>query len=246
MRHHEREAVLQCVIKTAAGRIPIIAGCGVPSTAETIDLVRQAKDHGMAAALIVSPSYVKPTARGLKAHFQAVHEAVDLPIIIYNNPGRSVVDLSIDLIGELSQLPRMVGLKDSHPDMSRVIGLRRLVPADFSLLCGDDIFTTAYLANGGHGCISVSANVSPRLCQQLMQAWQEKDLDRFMTLRDQLDVIHRALLTEVNPTTIKYAVSYLGRCQNEVRLPLTPVLPETERIIQEALGGGHERQRQQL
>jgi 4-hydroxy-tetrahydrodipicolinate synthase len=218
-----------------AARVPVIVGCSAPGTAEAIIMAQHAKDLGATAALVMTPSYVKPSSQGVYAHFQAIHDAVDIPIIVYNNPGRAIVDLSIELIGKLAQLPRIVGLKESHPDISRVIALRRLVPQDFALLAGDDLYASAFLANGGHGCVSVAANVTPRLCHELMTAWFARDLDRFFHLRDQLDPLYRALAAETNPTTIKFAVSQVGYCQNELRLPLLPVALQTEALIKEAL-----------
>jgi 4-hydroxy-tetrahydrodipicolinate synthase len=231
----EWQFVLRQVVAVAAGRVPILAGCGTPSTAETLMLAQHAQELGAAAALIMAPYYVRPSQQGIYEHFRTIHEAVDLPIILYNNPGRASVDLSVDLIGQLSQLPRIVGLKECHTDISRVIALRRLVPQDFALLSGDDLVASAYLANGGHGCISTAANVAPRLCQELMTAWFARDIDRFAQLRDQLDPLYRSLAAETNPMPIKFAVAQLGYCQSEVRLPLLPTSTPTQALIKEAL-----------
>jgi 4-hydroxy-tetrahydrodipicolinate synthase len=231
----EWQSVLRQVVTVAAGRVPVLAGCGTPGTAETIMLVQHAQELGAAAALIMAPYYVKPSQQGIYEHFRTIHETVDLPIIVYNNPGRATVDLSVELIGQLAQLPRIVGLKECHTDISRVIALRRLVPQDFALLAGDDLVASAYLANGGHGCISATANVAPSLCQELIAAWFKKDRDRFIQLRDQLDPLHRSLAAETNPTPVKFAVAQLGYCQDEVRLPLLPVSAQTQALIKDAL-----------
>jgi len=231
----EWQSVVRMIVTAAAGRVPVIAGCGTPGTAETLMLVRNAEELGAAAAMIMTPYYVRPSLQGVYEHFQTVHDDVELPIIVYNHPGRAVVDLPVEFIGELSQLPRIVGLKECHSDISRVIALRRLVPEGFSLLSGDDLVASAYLANGGHGCISTAANVVPRLCQELMTAWFDRDLDRFAQLRDQLDPLYRSLLTDTNPTPIKFAVSQLGFCQNELRLPLLPASAQIQARIKESL-----------
>lgn len=231
----EWQSVLRKVVTVAAGRVPVIAGCSAPGTAEALVLVQQAQELGAAAALIMVPYYVKPSSQGIHTHFRTIHDATELPLIVYNNPARAIVDMSVELIGQLSQLPRIVGLKECHPDISRVIALRRVVPANFALLSGDDVVASAYLANGGQGCISTAANVAPRLSQELMVAWYEKDLERFAQLRDQLNILHYALLAETNPVSIKCAVAQLGHCRNELRLPLLPASSQTQGLIKEAL-----------
>lgn len=235
LTYEERHQLLHDAVLVADKRVPIIAGCGSPGTAEGIGLVRQAKDIGVDAALIVSPYYVKPSQQGLYEHFFQIHDAVDLPLILYNNPGRTCVDMSLELIARLAKLPRIVGLKDSNADVSRVIALRRMIAGDFSLLSGDDPLAAAYLANGGNGCISVTANAAPHLCQQLMTSWFHRDLDHFAMVRDQLDILNRALSIETNPITIKCAVAELGYCQNEIRAPLLPASAQSQQLIREAL-----------
>lgn len=235
LTYDERHNILQDVISAANKRIPIIAGCGAPSTAECIGLVRQAKEIGASAALVVSPYYVKPSQQGQYEHFFQIHEAVDLPLILYNNPARTSVDMSLDLVAQLAELPRIVGLKDSNPDVSRAIGLRRMITRSFALLSGDDPLAAAYLANGGHGCISVTANVAPHFCHQLMSSWFHRDLDHFAMMRDQLDILNRALSSETNPIPIKCAVAELGYCRNELRLPLLPASSQTQQLLRQTL-----------
>ncbi|MEI8295607.1 MAG: 4-hydroxy-tetrahydrodipicolinate synthase [Alphaproteobacteria bacterium] len=232
----EWQSVLRQVVTVAAGRVPVLAGCGMTGTAETIMLAQYAKELGAKAALIMTPCDVKPSQQGVYEHFRKISDTVHIPIIVYNNPGRAVVDLSVELIGRLAQLPRIVGLKDSHVDTSRVIALRRLVPQDFALLAGDDLFASAFLANGGHGCISITANVAPLLFKEFVATWFVRDIDRFMQLRDQLDPLYRALTAETNPVPIKFAMSHLGACHNELRLPLLPASAQTQDLIKEALG----------
>jgi len=231
----EWQKIVSQVVAVVETRVPVIVGCSAPGTAETVMMAQYAKELGATAVSVMTPCYVKPSAQGVYEHFQAINDAVDIPIIVYNNPGRAIVDISVELAGRLAQLPRIVGFKDSHMDTSRVIALRRLVSQDFALLAGDDLYASAFLANGGHGCMSVAANVAPRLCQELMTSWFAGDLGRFFGLRDQLDPLFRALAAETNPTTIKFAVSQLGYCKNEVRLPLLPVSASTEALIKEAL-----------
>ena len=231
----EREEVIQAAIKVAAGRIPIIVGCGAPSTHEGISMVQQAEEWGAQAVLVVSPYYVKPTQVGLYQHFYLIHESTNLPIILYNNPGRSVVDLSIDLICQLAKLPKIAALKDSTLDLSRTTVLRNQLADRLSLLSGDDPTTAAYLAQGGDGCISVTANVAPALCQQLIQAWVKQDVALFQSLNQKLMPLHLALVSETNPSPVKYALSALGKSHNELRLPLMPATTETRMKVDQSL-----------
>lgn len=234
LTREERHHILSVAIHTSAGRIPIIAGCGAPSTHEAISMVKEAASLGAVAALVVTPYYVKPSQEGIYQHFAAISKASHLPIIVYNNPGRSVVDMPVSLIERLAKLPNVVGLKDSSLDLTRPIQLRQQIQKDFWLLSGDDPTVAAYLAHGGHGCISVSANVAPKLCQELVAAWHSKDLIKFAEIRDRLLPLHQALGIE-NPCSGKYGVSLLGRCQNEIRLPLTPVTGATEQLVAQAM-----------
>lgn len=231
----ERHEVLSTVLEAVNNRIPVIAGCGSASTAETLAMVQHAQSLGVAAALVVTPYYVKPMPEGVFQHFQAISQGSTLPIIIYNNPGRSVVDLSVPLIARLATLPTVVGIKDSHPDVSRPIALRQAISKPFCILSGEDGTASAFMANGGDGCISVTANVAPKLCQQMMTAWKTQDLKTFAKTRDQLMPLNTALFTETNPSGFKYAVSLLGKCHNELRLPLVPVSLSTEALVKSAM-----------
>lgn len=231
----EWELMLRTCIRASAGRLPIIAGCGTPSTAETIALVQRAEELGADAALIVTPFYVRPNATGIIKHFEQIQDVCDLPLIVYNNPGRAGVDLSVDTIIELSKMPTVIGLKDSNTDLNRLIHLRQAIEKPFSFLSGDDATTAAYLACGGHGAISVTANAAPKLMQELCDAWAHQDLETFTERRDRLAHLHAVLMRETNPTPAKFAVSCLGLCKNELRMPLIPVTSETEQMIQETL-----------
>jgi 4-hydroxy-tetrahydrodipicolinate synthase len=231
----EREQIIKCAVEAAAKRLPIIVGCGSSSTDEAIAMAKQAENLGADAILVVSPYYVKPSQMGIYQHFYAIHETVKLPIIIYNNPGRSVVDQSIDLICQLAELPRIVALKDSSSDLSRPTILRSRLGDGFSLLAGDDPITGAYLAQGGNGSISVTANVAPALCQKLIDAWRNHDIKTFQKHNEELMPLHLALGLETNPCPLHYALSSMGKIHNEVRLPLLPISSENQSKVDQAL-----------
>jgi 4-hydroxy-tetrahydrodipicolinate synthase len=230
----ERRQVLETVVTTVAGRIPVIAGCGAPSTHETLAMMVEAKGIGCDAALVVTPYYVKPTPEGIYQHFKALND-VGLPIVLYNNPGRAVTGLSVDTVVRLAELPMVIAIKDSCDDLTRVVKMRQRIHKNFSFLSGDDPIATAYMAQGGDGVVSVSANVVPRLNQQIMQAWKNKDLETFATLRDKLLMVHESMFVEASPSPIKYAVSRLGFCGPEVRLPLVPASKSAQEIVDHAL-----------
>lgn len=230
----ERRLVLATVIEAVAGRIPVIAGCGAPSTYEAQSMMLEAKELGCDAALVVTPYYVKPMPEGIYQHFKVLNE-VGLPIVLYNNPGRAVTGLSVDMVVRLSELPMVVALKDSCEDLTRVIKMRQRISKTFSFLSGDDPIATAYVAHGGDGVISVSANVMPRLCQELMSAWKNQDLKNFADLRDRLLLVHESMFVETSPSPVKYAVSKLGFCHAEVRLPLISLTESGKAVIDQAL-----------
>lgn len=230
----ERRLVLETVVAAVAGRIPVIAGCGAPSTHETLAMMTEAKEVGCEAALVVTPYYVKPTPEGVYQHFKALNE-VGLPIVLYNNPGRAVTGLTVDTVVRLSELPMVIAIKDSCEDLTRVIKMRQRITKEFSFLSGDDPIATAYMAQGGDGVVSVSANIMPRLNQQVMDAWMVKDLEAFSALRDKLLIVHEAMFVETSPSPIKYAVSRLGLCTTEVRLPLVPVTDAGKNVVDHAL-----------
>ena len=231
----ERHQVLSITLDVARTRIPVIMGCSSPSTKEAIQMVRDAEVLGAAAALVVTPYYVKPMPEGVFQHFQEIAKASSLPLIIYNHPGRTSIDLPIQLLERLATLPTVIGIKDSGTDLRRPIQLRQKISKPFCFFSGDDPTAAAYLAQGGDGWISVTANVAPQLCQEMMCAWQNKDLSTFSTIRDQLFPLHEALLGETNPSPLKFAVSLLDKCRNELRLPLIPISSTSEEEIRKAM-----------
>jgi len=233
----EHKRVIALCVEAAKGKAPVIAGSGTNSTEHTIELTRQAKAAGADAALIVCPYYNKPTQEGLFQHFKAVHDAVDLPIIIYNIPGRSVVDMSNGTMARLAKLPNIVGVKDATNDLARPLRMRGEIGAGFCLLSGEDATAVAYLAQGGDGCISVTANVAPRLCSEMHEAWQRGDVKTVREINERLISLHDALFAETSPAPVKYAASLLGRCTAEVRQPLWAILPETQQRVQQAMRG---------
>ncbi|WP_299440422.1 4-hydroxy-tetrahydrodipicolinate synthase [uncultured Rhodospira sp.] len=235
LTHDEHKRVVDLCVEAAAGRVPVIAGSGSNSTHEAIDFTRHAKQSGADAALVVTPYYNKPTQEGLYQHFKAIHDAVDLPIIIYNIPGRCVIDMSVETMARLAQLPNIVGVKDATNDLVRPLATRLAIGEDFCLLSGEDATIAAFLAQGGHGCISVTANVAPAECAALHKAWADGDLATFAALRDRLLPLHAALFVETSPGPVKYAVSLLGKCQAHTRLPLVPIKETTCVAVEAAM-----------
>ncbi|MGV8947838.1 MAG: 4-hydroxy-tetrahydrodipicolinate synthase [Candidatus Paracaedibacter sp.] len=236
----ERHQVLSATLDAARNRIPVIMGCSSASTTEVIQMVKDAKSLGATAALTITPYYVKPMPEGVFQHFQEITKASSLPLIIYNHPGRTSIDLPISLLARLAALPTVVGIKDSGSDLRRPMQLRQEIlrqgiSKPFCFLSGDDPTAGAYLANGGDGWISVTANVAPKLCQEMIKAWQTQDLQMFSMIRDQLYPLHEALLVETNPSPLKFAVSLLDKCQNELRLPLVPVSSASEEQIRKVM-----------
>jgi 4-hydroxy-tetrahydrodipicolinate synthase len=213
----------------------VIAGTGSNSTDEAISLTRHAKQAGADAALVVTPYYNKPTQAGLFAHFKAIHDAVDLPIVVYNIPGRSVVDMSVETMARLAQLPNIVGVKDATNDLARPLLTALACGEDFCQLSGEDVTALAFLANGGDGCISVTANVAPRQCADMQDAWQRGDAKGALAIHKRLTPLHRALFFETSPAPVKYAVARLGRCAPEVRLPLVPPKAPTREAVDAAM-----------
>jgi 4-hydroxy-tetrahydrodipicolinate synthase len=233
--HAEHKRVVEVCIDAADGRVPVIAGTGSNSTAEAIELTRHAKQAGAAAALVVTPYYNKPTQEGLFRHYRAIFEAVDLPIIIYNIPPRSVIDMSVETMARLAKLPNIIGVKDATADLTRPIRTRLAVGNDFCQLSGEDGTAVPFLAAGGHGCISVTANVAPALCAEMQGAWRRGDLATVMTLQDKLMPLHGALFCESNPGPVKYAASLLGRSSAETRLPLAPLSEVSKETVRRAM-----------
>jgi 4-hydroxy-tetrahydrodipicolinate synthase len=231
----EHHNIVVRTINRVKGRIPVIVGSGTNSTESTIALTRAAEHAGADAALIVTPYYNKPTQDGLFAHYRAVHDATKIPILLYNIPGRSVMDMHNDTIARLAELPRIIGIKDATADLSRPILLRsRLGPA-FCQLSGEDATAMPFLAAGGHGCISVLSNIAPSLCARLQSCWRNGNVAEAEMIRDRLAPLARALFVETSPAPVKYAASRLGLCGEEVRLPLVPASATARSAVDAAL-----------
>lgn len=223
----EISSIVDMSVAAVKGRIPVIVGTGSNSTAKTISLTEQARKAGADAALIVAPYYNKPTQDGLYAHFKAVHDSVDLPIILYNVPSRCGVEIGLDTIYRLSELPRIIGIKDAVADMARTTEIKNNAGRDFLVFSGEDALAGACLAQGGDGCISVTSNVAPALCATMQNAWKDRNIGLFQDIQARLMPLHRVLFAETSPSPVKYAAAVLGLCRDEVRLPLVPA---SERI----------------
>jgi len=237
LSHEEHKRVVEICIAVAKGRVPVIAGAGSNSTDEAIDLTRHAKEAGAAAALIVTPYYNKPTQEGMYLHFTAIADAVDLPIIIYNIPPRSVVDMTPETMGRLAKHRNIVGVKDATANLTRPLHQRRTCGEDFCQLSGEDHTALAFNAAGGVGCISVTANVAPRLCSEMQTAWMEGRLGQAMEIQNRLVPLHDALFTETSPAPVKYAASLLGKTNERCRLPLAPIMESTRTKVRAAMTG---------
>jgi 4-hydroxy-tetrahydrodipicolinate synthase len=235
LSHEEHRLVVSLTVEVARGRVPVIAGTGSNATEEAIALTRYAKQIGADAALIVAPYYNKPTQEGLYQHYKAIHDAVDLPIIVYNVPGRTIVDISIETLARLAALPNIVGVKDATGDLSRPARVRTEIGPDFCQLSGDDATALAFLAQGGVGCISVASNVAPALCAAMQDAWGRGDLAEAGKIRDALTALHHALFLETSPAPAKYAAHLLGRCLPDVRLPLVACSQATQAALAQAM-----------
>ena len=235
LSHDEHRRVVELCVEAVARRRPVIAGTGSNSTDEAISLTRHAKAAGADAALVVTPYYNKPTQEGLYAHYKAINDAVDLPIIIYNIPGRSVVDMGIETMARLAKLPNIVGVKDATADIVRPLLTRAACGAEFCQLSGEDANAVAFLAHGGQGCISVTANVAPRLCAEMQEAWRAGRPAEALAIHHRLLPLHQALFCETSPAPAKYALSRLGRCAAEVRLPLVEIAERSRERVDAAL-----------
>jgi len=235
LTHAEHRRVTELCIEVAKGKVPVIAGTGSNATEEAISLTRHAAEAGADAALVVTPYYNKPTQEGLYQHFKAISEATDIPILIYNIPGRSIVDMSVETMARVAKLPNIVGVKDATADLVRPAKTRAAIGRDFAQLSGEDATVVPFLAQGGHGCISVTSNVAPRACADLHEAWRRRDLDAVERINDRLMPLHQALFIEASPGPVKYAASLLGHCENRLRLPLVSVTPATEERVREAM-----------
>ncbi len=235
LSHNEHKKIIEETIRIADKRVPVIAGTGSNNTLEAIEYTDNAARSGADAALIVTPYYNKPTQSGLYEHFKAIAEKTKIPIIIYNIPGRSVVDMSTDTMVELSKIENIIGVKDATNDLFRPLITRKKMQNDFCYLSGEDGTALAYLAQGGHGCISVTANVAPKLCAEMHSAWQDSNIIKAQEINLKLSALHEALFIESSPGPIKYAVSLLGLCNDHTRLPLTGLKNDTKHLVKKCL-----------
>ena len=235
LSHDEHKRVVEITIDQVAGRLPVIAGTGSNSTAEAIDFTEHAKKAGADAALVVTPYYNKPTQAGLFAHYKAIVEAVDIPVLIYNIPGRCIVDMSVETMAALAELANIVGVKDSTGDMARPLLTTASCGQEFCQLTGEDANVVAFLAHGGHGAISVTANVAPRLCAELHAAWQRGDAAGALEIHRRLMPLHKTLFVETSPAPVKYAVARLGKADAEIRLPMVECSEATKQAVDRAM-----------
>lgn len=235
LSHAEHTRVIEVCVETVRGRAPVIAGTGSNATAEAIELTRQAKALGADAALVVTPYYNKPTQEGLYQHFKAIHDAAGLPLIIYNIPARCVIDMNVETMARLAKLPNVVGVKDATQDLTRPIRTRLAINAGFRQLSGEDGTALPFLAAGGHGCISVTANVAPKLCAEMQAAWRAGDLATAAAINDRLMPLHTGLFCETNPAPAKFAASLLGKCTPDVRLPLVALSDAGRETVRRAM-----------
>jgi 4-hydroxy-tetrahydrodipicolinate synthase len=235
LSHDEHKHVVELCIEAAAGRVPVIAGTGSNSTTEAIELTRHAKMAGADGALVVTPYYNKPTQEGLYLHFKAINDAADIPIIIYNIPARSVIDMSVETMARLFKLKNIVGVKDATANMARVSQQRAALGTDFIQLSGEDATALGFMAHGGQGCISVTANVAPALCAEFQLACLAGNFRLALQLQDRLMPLHDGLFVESNPGPVKYAAAKLGLCSDEIRLPLAPLASSSRKKVDDAL-----------
>jgi 4-hydroxy-tetrahydrodipicolinate synthase len=235
LSHDEHKQVVDWCVAQVKGRVPIIAGAGSNSTKEAIDLAQHAQKAGANAVLIVTPYYNKPTQEGLYQHYKAINDAIGIPIIIYNIPGRSVVDMSVETMKRLFELPNIAGVKDSTANVVRVSQQRAELGEGFNQLSGEDAMALGFNAHGGHGCISVTSNVAPRLCAEFQGACLKGDYAAALKLQDKLMPLHTALFIEANPAPAKYALSVLGRCADTVRLPMVTIAEKTKAAVRAAM-----------
>jgi 4-hydroxy-tetrahydrodipicolinate synthase len=235
LSHQEHRQVVEWCIDQTKGRVPVIAGAGSNSTAEAVELARHAEEAGADAVLVVTPYYNKPTQEGMYQHFKAVNDAIGIPIVIYNIPGRSVIDMSVDTMARLFDCKNIAGVKDATANMVRVSQQREAMGPDFNQLSGEDGTALGFMAHGGHGCISVTSNVAPRLCAEFQSACLKGDYAGALTLQDKLMPLHQNLFIETNPAPAKYALSVLGKCADTVRLPMVPLSEKSKMAVREAM-----------
>jgi 4-hydroxy-tetrahydrodipicolinate synthase len=235
LSHDEHKQVVEWCVDQADGRVPVVAGAGSNSTSEAVDLARHAEKAGASAVLVVTPYYNKPTQEGMYQHFKAINDAIGIPILIYNIPPRSVVDMSVDTMKRLYELKNIAGVKDATANMTRVTQQRAVCGPDFNQLSGEDITALGFNAHGGHGCISVTSNVAPRLCSEFQAACGRGDYAAALKLQDKLHLLHINLFCETSPAPVKYAMSMIGKCSDEVRLPMVPASDKARTAVREAM-----------
>ncbi len=235
LSHDEHKKIIEETIRIADKRIPVIAGTGSNNTLEALEYTNHAENSGADAALIVTPYYNKPTQSGLYEHFKTIAEKTNIPIIIYNIPGRSIVDMSIETMIELSKIKNIVGVKDATNDLFRPLITRKNMQNEFCFLSGEDGTALAFLAQGGQGCISVTANVAPKLCSEMHSAWQESNISKAQEINLKLSSLHSALFIESSPGPVKYAASLLGLCNANTRLPLSEIKDDTKKVVKNCL-----------
>jgi 4-hydroxy-tetrahydrodipicolinate synthase len=235
LSHAEHELVVEWCVQQAKGRVPVVAGTGSNSTDEAISLSKHAEKAGVDAVLVVTPYYNKPTQEGLYQHFKAINDAIGIPIIMYNIPARSIVDINVDTMKRLYELPNIAGVKDATANIARVSQQRAMIGEDFNQISGEDITALGFNAHGGHGCISVTSNVAPRLCSEFQAACLKGDYATALKLHDKLTPLHLSLFVETSPAPVKYALSLLGKCANTVRLPMVPASEKAQAAVRDAM-----------
>jgi len=235
LSHEEHRRVVELCVQTAAGRVPVIAGAGSNSTTESIELTQHAKSVGADAVLIATGYYNRPSQEGLYRHFEAVNNAVDIPIVVYNVPSRTIVDIGNDTLARLSKLPNILGIKDATGEVARVSQQLKVCGPDWVMLTGDDPTGLGYIAHGGHGCISVTANVAPEACASFYNALMAGDFVTARTWQAKLITLHKALFAEPSPAPTKFALAHLGLCSEEARLPITPCTDAVKPLILAAM-----------
>jgi 4-hydroxy-tetrahydrodipicolinate synthase len=233
--HEEHKRVIELCVDTAKKRVPVIAGTGSNSTDEAVELSRYAQEAGADGVLVVTPYYNKPSQEGLFQHFKAINDAIGIPIIIYNIPGRSIVDMSVATMARCSELKNIVGVKDATANLARPSQTRAALGPEFCQLSGEDATALGFMSHGGAGCISVASNVAPRLCAEFQNACRSGDFKKALALHDRLMPLHEVLFIETNPGPVKYAVSRLGFGTPDMRLPMVPVSEATRKAVDNVL-----------
>lgn len=235
LSHDEHKHVTELCIEVNAGRVPVMAGAGSNSTAEAVDLAVHAEKAGADSVLVVTPYYNKPTQEGIFQHFKAINDAVGIPIFVYNIPGRSVIDVSMDTFKRLAELPNIAGMKDATGDVARPVSYAHDLPDDFCIFSGEDATAIPFLAAGGHGCISVTANIAPKLCAEQHAAWNAGDVARAMDIQQKLIPVHEAMFCESSPGPVKYAAQLMGLCSAEMRLPMVEISDSSKIQVEAAI-----------